>query len=116
MNVALSALASQQSKEMQQTTKDTVKFLHYCASHTDATIRYHVSDMILKLHSDVSYNSEPKACSRHFSMGNHNNEANDMTNGAILATTGVMKAVLSSASEAKIGTLFNKGKKQPSYK
>jgi hypothetical protein len=113
MNVALSTLASQQSKATQQTAKDTVKFLNYCATHTTATIRYYASNMILKLHSDASYNSEPKACSRsggHFYMGNNNN-ADDTTNRAILATTGVMKAVLSSASEAEIGALFENCKK-----
>jgi hypothetical protein len=44
MNVALSALALQQTKATQQTAKDAAKFLNYCASHMDATIQYHSSD------------------------------------------------------------------------
>jgi hypothetical protein len=72
MNVALSSLASQQTKGTQQTAQDAVQFLNYCATHPDATIRYQKSDMILKIQSDASYLSEPKARSRsggHFYMG-----------------------------------------------
>jgi hypothetical protein len=114
MNVALSALALQQTKATQQTAKDVAKFLNYCASHMDATIQYHLSDMILKIHSDASYTSEPKAHSRsggHYYMGNISKDANDTANGAILAITGIMKALLLPASEAKIGALFENCKK-----
>jgi hypothetical protein len=113
MNVALSSLASQQSKATQQTAKDAVQFLNYCASHPNATIRYQSSDMILKIHSDTSYLSEAQARSRaggHFYMGNNGSE-DDTGNGAILATTNIMKSVLSSASEAEIGALFENTKK-----
>jgi Reverse transcriptase (RNA-dependent DNA polymerase) len=61
MNVALSTLASQQTRGTQQTKQDATKFLNYCATNPNATIRYHASDMILKVHSDASYNSEPQA-------------------------------------------------------
>jgi hypothetical protein len=115
MNVSLSALASQQANATQQTAKDATKFLNYCASNPSTTIRYHASDMILKIHSDASYNSEPKARSRagrHFYMGSATNTAiNNTHNGAVLATTGVMRTVLSSASEAEIGALFENCKK-----
>jgi hypothetical protein len=108
MNVALSALASKQTKATQQTAQDAVKFLNYCHTHPDAAIRYHASDMILKVQSDASYLSEPKARSRaagHFYMGMTGTEK-DTRQGAILATTSIMKPVLSSASEAEIGALF----------
>jgi hypothetical protein len=48
MNVALSALASQQSKATQRTASDCAKFLNYCATHQNAVLRYSASDMILK--------------------------------------------------------------------
>jgi hypothetical protein len=64
MNVTLSTLASQQTRGTKLTEADANKFLNYCATHPDATIRYYPSDMILKVHSDASYNSEPKARSR----------------------------------------------------
>jgi hypothetical protein len=69
MNVALSSIASQQTKGTQQTAQDAVQFLNYCARHPDAKIRYQKSD--------ASYLSEPKARSRsggHFYMGNQGTE------------------------------------------
>jgi Reverse transcriptase (RNA-dependent DNA polymerase) len=63
MNVMLSTLASPQTCGTQQTKKDSHKFLNYCATHPNAKICYHASNMILKVHSDASYNSKPKACS-----------------------------------------------------
>jgi hypothetical protein len=113
MNAALSSLASQQSKGTKQMAQDASKFLNYCATHPDAKLRYYASDMVLKLHSDASYLSESKARSRaarNFYMGNKDND-NDTHNGSILATTQIMKSVLSSASEAKIGALFENTKR-----
>jgi hypothetical protein len=113
MNVALSSLASQQTKGTQQTAQDAVQFLNYCATHPDAKIRYRKSDMILKIQSDASYLSEPKARSRsggHCYIGNHGTES-DTNNGVVLATTAIMKTVLSSAAEAEIAALFENAKK-----
>jgi hypothetical protein len=101
------------SKGTQQTAQDAVKFLNYCHTHPDAALCYHASDMILKIQPDASYLSEPKACSRaagHFYMGNKGTD-NNTKQGAILATTAVMKPVLSSASEAEIGALFENCKR-----
>jgi hypothetical protein len=101
------------SKGTQQTAQDAVKFLNYCHTHPDAALRYHASGMILKIQSDASYLSKPKAHScaaRHFYMGNKGTD-NNTKQGAILATTTVMKPVLSSASEAEIGTLFKNCKR-----
>jgi hypothetical protein len=61
--VALSALALQRTKGTAKTATAAIKFLYYCATHSDAAIRYVLSDMILKLHSDASYLSESGACS-----------------------------------------------------
>jgi hypothetical protein len=44
MNVALSTLASQQTKGTQHTAQDATKFLNYCATHPNATICYYASD------------------------------------------------------------------------
>jgi hypothetical protein len=113
MNAALSSLASQQANGTKQTAQDASKFLNYCATHPDAKLRYYASDMVLKLHSDASYLSESKARSRaagHFYMGNKDND-DDTHNGSILATTQIMKSVLSSAAEAEIGALFENTKR-----
>jgi hypothetical protein len=113
MNVTLSTLALQQTKGTEQTKKDATKFLKYCATHPEATLQYHALDMILKIHSNASYNSEPGACSRlreHFYLGSRNSDY-DTHQGTILASTAIMQAVLSSASEAEIRALFENIKK-----
>ena len=58
---ALSTLGSQQTQATEQTVKNTKHLLDYLATHPDARIRYHASDMILNVHSDASYLSETKA-------------------------------------------------------
>ena len=46
-------------------TKEKVEYLmDYAASHTDATIRYNASDMILHVDSDAAYLVMPKVRSR----------------------------------------------------
>ena len=44
-------------------------FLDYVASQEEAALTYHASDMVLAVHSDALYLSEPKARSR--SGGNY---------------------------------------------
>eukprot|EP00804_Cyclotella_cryptica_P029279 CCRYP_011676-RA/>CCRYP_011676-RA protein AED:0.16 eAED:0.06 QI:0/0/0/1/0/0/6/0/1468 len=61
---ALSELATQQSNATEQTLKRCHHFLDYMATHPDARIRYHASDMILNVHSDASYLSVKNAKSR----------------------------------------------------
>ena len=71
MLIALSAMTSDQSAPTEATMKKTKLFLDYAASHSDAVLTYRASDMVLALHSDASYLSEPKVRSRaggHFFM------------------------------------------------
>ena len=63
--------------------------------------------MVLALHSDASYLSEPKARSRaggHFFMSE--DVADPTNNGAVLNTAQIIKAVMSSAAEAELGAMF----------
>ena len=63
--------------------------------------------MILALHSNASYLSEPEAKSRaagYFYLGKQNDEAFD--NGAIITLSKIIKHVMSSASEAETAVLF----------
>jgi hypothetical protein len=66
--------------------------------------------MQLKIHSDASYLSEPKAKSRiggYFYLGNKTNSPNKpLSNGPILFHTTVLKHVVSSDVEAEFGALF----------
>ena len=83
------------------------QLLDYVATHSNAGIRYVASDMILNLHSDASYLSEPKSKSRaggHFWLGNKGDE--DFNTGAIVTLSSVIKHVMSSAYESELAALF----------
>jgi hypothetical protein len=63
--------------------------------------------MILGVHSNASYLSEPKARSRvggHFFLSDGTDEA--PPNSAILNTSHIIKSVMSSAAEAELGALY----------
>jgi hypothetical protein len=64
MLVALGTIATSQTKGTEATAEASTHFLNYCATHPDATIRFHKSDTILQLDSDASYLSKPRAQSR----------------------------------------------------
>jgi hypothetical protein len=51
----LNNIATEQTKATEKTQAATSQLLDYLATHPDATIRYHASDMILHIHSDASY-------------------------------------------------------------
>ena len=108
---ALSELSSAQATATDATKRACNQFLDYCATHPTSTIRYHASDMVLKLHSDSSYLNALGARSRqggHFYLSNKSGP--DILNGAILHLAAIMKMVLSSAAEAEFGALFHNTK------
>jgi hypothetical protein len=85
-----------------------VHFLNYCATYPDAKLRYGASDMILHVYSDASYLTEPEARScagRHHYLGNLPGKPG-ILKGPILNLSKVLKGVMSSAAEAKIGALY----------
>ena len=59
MLTALGSIAAQQSKGTEKTYAATLWLLNYAATHPNAKICYTASDMILYIHSDASYLSEP---------------------------------------------------------
>ena len=61
---ALSAIAAEQANPMTTILKKTMQFLDYAAKHDKAIVMNHASNMILVVHSDTLYLSEPQACSR----------------------------------------------------
>ena len=104
---ALGSIDTQQSSPTENTLKKVMHFLDYAASHPDAIITYHASDMVLVAHSDASYLSESKARSRtggHFFMSS--DDAVRANNGAVITVSQIIKAVMSSAAEAELGALF----------
>ena len=111
MLVALSAIAAEQGAPTENTLQKVHQFLDYAATHPEAAVTYKASDMVLAIHSDALYLSEPKARSRaggHFFMANDDEDPRN--NGAVLNISKVIKAVMSSAAEAELGALFYNAK------
>ena len=105
--VALSAIATEQQEPTKKTLERVNQFLDYCASNDNAILTYKPSDMVLAVHSDASYLSVSKARSRaggHFFLSD--NEEHPPDNGAVLSVAQIIKAVMASATEAKIGAMF----------
>jgi hypothetical protein len=103
----VSAIAAQSSQPTEETMLHTQQLLDYLASQEEAVLTYNASDMILAIHSDASYLSEPKAQS---CAGGHFFLSSDTTipanNGAILNIAHIIKHVMSSATEAKLAALY----------
>ena len=59
MLTALGSITAQQAKVTEKTYDNTLWLLNYAATHPNSKIRYTASDMILHIHSDASYLSEP---------------------------------------------------------
>jgi hypothetical protein len=68
---ALTDLSSAQAKGTEATNATARKLLDYCATHPDAEIRYHGSQMALKMHSDASYLSASKDTSTSETTSSH---------------------------------------------
>ena len=109
--MSLSTIASQQSDPTELTTKHTKHFLDYMATHPNAKIRYCKSDMILNIHSDASYLTEPGARSRiaeHFFLSSLPDPRKPiLLNGSILNPCTILKHIAASAAEAELGALFS---------
>jgi hypothetical protein len=113
--MGLNTLASQQATATEETAKSVVMILNYCATYPDAVLLYHKSDMILHVHSDASYLSEPEAKSRaggHFFVSEKSNSYTTppsqlpTNNGAVHTECTKIRTIMSSAAEAEVGSLF----------
>jgi hypothetical protein len=92
----ISAIASQSSKPIKDTMLQTLQHLNYLVTQEDAVLPYHTSDMVLAVHSDASYLSEPKAHSRargHFFLSSYTTIPPN--NGAVLNIAHIIKNVMS---------------------
>jgi hypothetical protein len=108
MLMPLNDIATEQPKSTDKTQSTTDQLLDYLATYPDATIRYHVSDMILHIHSDDSYISVLKArirlCGLFFCGDKPPKE--DTIHGSILDVASVIKNVVASAAESEVGACF----------
>jgi hypothetical protein len=107
MLTAISAIASTQAELTEETMARCKQFLAYAATHQDAILTYRRSVMVLTVHSNASYLSKPKAHSqagRHFFLLLDTEDP--INNRAVLNLPQIIKAVISSAAEAELGTLY----------
>jgi hypothetical protein len=105
----LNDISTEQTKATEKTQSTTNQMLVYLATHPDATIRYHASDMILHIHSDASYLSVSNARSclgGLFFLGNKPPEQETL-NGSILNVAAVIKNVVAPAAESEVGPCFH---------
>ncbi len=104
---ALSTIASCQAHGTTALQTACHQLLDYVATHPNAGIHFHASDMILAVHTNASYLSEPGGKSRaagHFYLTNRNDK--DFNKGAVLTLSSIIKHVMSSASEARLVALY----------
>ena len=106
----LSTIASEQTKGKERTLEKAYQVLDYLATHPNAVVRFRASDMVMNIHSDSSYLSEPKARSRacgHFFMGSLPKDGDPIKlNGALHTLCSILRFVVASAAEAELGALF----------
>ena len=72
MLAALGSISTKQAKGIKKIYANTLWLLNHATTLPKATIWYTASDMILRIHSDASYLSELRACSRaggHYFLG-----------------------------------------------
>jgi hypothetical protein len=87
--------------------QQTLQLLDYLPTQEDAVLSYHASDMVLAVHSNVSYLSEPKACSQvsgHFFLSS--NTTIPPNNGAILNIAHIIKSAILSATKKELASLY----------
>ena len=107
--MALSTIASEQSKATKITMQKTNQLFYYLATHSEATVQFHTSDMILNIPLDASYLSKANAHSRacgHFFMGWKSNPTQPIKYGAFFTLCAILRITVESAAEAELGALF----------
>ncbi len=108
--MVLSTIASEKAHGTENMMQKTKQLLDYLAMHSEATVRFHASEMVLNIHSDASYLSEANAHSRacrHFFMGWKANPTKPIKlNGAFFTLCAILRFIVASAAEAELGALF----------
>ena len=88
-----------------------IDLLNYLATNQDAKVRFHAYNMVMNINSNASYLSETNSRSRscgHFFMGwMPKNDELIQLNGAFYVNTTILRFVVASVVEAKLGVLFH---------
>jgi hypothetical protein len=106
--MSLNDIVTEQTRATEKTQAVADQLLDYPATHPDATIRYHKSDIILHIHSDAPNFSVSHARSRlggMFYCGDKPPNA-DKLNGSILNSAAIIKNVVAPAAESEVGACF----------
>jgi hypothetical protein len=108
--MVLSTITGKQAKGTENTMTKTKQLLDYLATHPDATVHFHASDMILNIHTDASYllaaNAHSRACG-HFFMGWKADPTKPIKlNGAFFTLCTILQFVVASAAKEELGALF----------
>ncbi len=108
--MALSTIASEQTKRTERTMEKALQGLDYLATHPDATVPFCTTDMVMNIHSDASYLSEPNSRSGahgHYFLGWLPVDGQPIClNGAFLMLCLILHFVVASAAEAKLRAIF----------
>jgi hypothetical protein len=96
-------------KATEKTQASTNQLLDYLATHPDAVIRYHASNMILHIHSDASYLSvsNARSCLGGLFFLEHKSPEQDKLNGSIINASSIIKNVVASAADSEVGACFH---------
>ena len=110
---ALNSIATSQVHGTEATMEACTRLLNYAATHPDATIRFHASDMVLYIEADAAYLNEPKAKSTagaYFYLSDdptkHPPHHQPKHNGAIHVLCSQIGPIVASASEAETAASF----------
>ena len=108
--MGLNTIASQQENATARTAMLVTHILNYCATYPDAVLTFDASDMILHIHTDASFLSEPKAKSRaggYFFLSDFPKDPTKaMHNAPIHILCQILRNVLASAREAELAAMF----------
>ena len=105
--VALNSIGTQQASATEATNEAVKQLLDYMATYPDDGILYRASNMVLAAHSDTGFHNKTKGQSHadaHIFLTE--DEPIPAWNGPILTIAQIIKFVLTSADEAKLGALF----------
>jgi hypothetical protein len=114
MLCTINKIGSQQAKPTADTQTAVERFLQYAATHPNAKIIYHASDMQLIVDSDASHLSETRSRSRaggFHRLGNYDESISHAlhSNGAIEVISSIIPTVTASATESEYAALFING-------
>ena len=102
--MALSTIASKQTKGTEQMMEKALQVLDYLTTHPNATIRFRATAMVMNIHLDAS--SRSRACG-HFFLGWLPVDGEPIRlNGAFHMLCSILRFVVASAAEAELGALF----------